>query len=154
MPNLCSQNSCEISSQLPKWWISYNPGKNFWNKIEKSSETGQDKKSLISTFACFLTATAKICMFFDCYLWLTGSVLKHCKVPKYYDQDCLKIFFLLSTLPAMIRISGKKMLIWFKKSSFCQKTTNKWWWNLSRVNFGSKLNMQNTAYTKSLNLGF
>ena len=22
------------------------------------------------------------------YLWLIGSVLKHCKVPKYYDQDC------------------------------------------------------------------
>ena len=21
------------------------------------------------------------------YLWLVGSVLKHCKVPKYYDQD-------------------------------------------------------------------
>ena len=24
------------------------------------------------------------------YLWLIGSVLKHCKVPKYYDQDCRK----------------------------------------------------------------
>ena len=22
------------------------------------------------------------------YLWLIGSILKHCKVPKYYDQDC------------------------------------------------------------------
>ena len=22
------------------------------------------------------------------YLWLIGSVLRHCKVPKYYDQDC------------------------------------------------------------------
>ena len=41
------------------------------------------------------------------YLWLIGSVLKHCKVPKYYDQDCLKIFFLLSTLAGMIRISDK-----------------------------------------------
>ena len=38
----------------------YNPGQNIWNKIEKSSKTGQDKKSLISTFACFLTATAKV----------------------------------------------------------------------------------------------
>ena len=36
----------------------YNPGQNIWNKIEKSSKTGQGKKSLISTFACFLTATA------------------------------------------------------------------------------------------------
>ena len=37
----------------------YNPGQNIWKKIEKSSKTGQDKKSLISTFASFLTATAK-----------------------------------------------------------------------------------------------
>ena len=22
------------------------------------------------------------------YLWLIGSVLKHCKFPKYYEQDC------------------------------------------------------------------
>ena len=22
------------------------------------------------------------------YLWLIGSILKHCKVPKYYEQDC------------------------------------------------------------------
>ena len=22
------------------------------------------------------------------HLWLIGSVLKHCKVPKYYEQDC------------------------------------------------------------------
>ena len=31
------------------------------------------------------------------YLWLIGSVLKHCKVPKYYEQDCSfryhKIFY-------------------------------------------------------------
>ena len=40
--------------------ITCNPGQNVWNKIEKSSKTGQDKKSLISTFACFLTATAKV----------------------------------------------------------------------------------------------
>ena len=28
-------------------------GQNIWNKIEISSKTGQDKKSLISTFAYF-----------------------------------------------------------------------------------------------------
>ena len=39
---------------------TYNPGQNIWNKLEKSSKTGQDEKSLISTFACFLTATAKV----------------------------------------------------------------------------------------------
>ena len=37
-----------------------NPMQNIWNKIEKSSKTGQDKKSLISTFVCFLTATTKV----------------------------------------------------------------------------------------------
>ena len=40
--------------------LYYNPGQNTWNKIEKSSKTGQDRKSLISAFACFLTATAKV----------------------------------------------------------------------------------------------
>ena len=39
---------------------SYKPGQNIWNKIEKSSKTGQEKKSLISTFACFLTGIAKV----------------------------------------------------------------------------------------------
>ena len=38
----------------------YNPGQNIWNKIEKSSKAGQDKKSLISTSAYFLIATAKV----------------------------------------------------------------------------------------------
>ena len=33
---------------------------NMWNKLEKFSKTRQDKKSLISTFACRLTATAKV----------------------------------------------------------------------------------------------
>ena len=40
--------------------LIYNPGQNIWDKIEKSSKTGQDKKRLTSTFACFLTATAKV----------------------------------------------------------------------------------------------
>ena len=38
----------------------YNPEQNIWNKEEKSSKTGHHKKSLISTFACFLTAIAKV----------------------------------------------------------------------------------------------
>ena len=37
-----------------------------------------------------------------------GLLLKHCKVPKYYGQDCVKIFFLVSTLRMMIEISEKK----------------------------------------------
>ena len=39
---------------------TYNPGQNIWHKIEKSSKTGQEKKSLTSNFACFLTAIAKV----------------------------------------------------------------------------------------------
>ena len=43
-----------------KFVYSDNTSQNIWNKIEKSSKTGQDKKILISTFACFLTATGKV----------------------------------------------------------------------------------------------
>ena len=39
---------------------AYNAGQNIWDIIEKSSKTGQDKKSLTSTFACLLTAAAKV----------------------------------------------------------------------------------------------
>ena len=38
---------------------SSNPEQNIWNKIEKSRKTGQNKKSLISICACFLTAIVK-----------------------------------------------------------------------------------------------
>ena len=48
-----------VSGTFDKFKI-YNPGKNIWKKIEKSGKTGQGKKSLISTFARFLTATAKL----------------------------------------------------------------------------------------------
>ena len=37
-----------------------NPGQNIWNKMEGSSKTGQEKKSLASVFACFLTAIGKV----------------------------------------------------------------------------------------------
>ena len=38
----------------------YNPDQIILNKIEKSSKTGQDKKSSISTLVCFLTAIVKV----------------------------------------------------------------------------------------------
>ena len=38
----------------------YSRMQDIWNKLERSSKTGQDKKSLASTFACFLTAAAKV----------------------------------------------------------------------------------------------
>ena len=40
-------------------------------------------------------------------MWLIGSVLKNCNIPKYYDQNCLDILFLLATRSMMIQISGK-----------------------------------------------
>ena len=39
--------------------FTYNPGQNIWNKIEKSSKTREEKKSLIFTFA-FFNAIAKV----------------------------------------------------------------------------------------------
>ena len=39
---------------------SYNPGQNIWSKTEKFSKIAQYKKSLISTFECFLTAIVKV----------------------------------------------------------------------------------------------
>ena len=33
--------------------MNYNPGKKIWNKIEKSSKIGENKKNLISNFAAF-----------------------------------------------------------------------------------------------------
>ena len=50
----------ENKEGLGNYLTIYNPGQNIWNRIEKSSKTGQDKKSLISTFACFSTAAAKV----------------------------------------------------------------------------------------------
>ena len=51
-----TKKNCAMTSSV----LGYNPGQDIWNKTEKSSKTGQDKKSLISTFACFLTAAAKV----------------------------------------------------------------------------------------------
>ena len=40
--------------------IWYNPGQNIWNKMKKPSKSKQNKKGLIATSACFLTAIAKV----------------------------------------------------------------------------------------------
>ena len=46
--------------RVPRWIGGiYSPGQGIWGNIEKSSEAGQERKSLITTFACFLTAIAK-----------------------------------------------------------------------------------------------
>ena len=44
----------------PKLCLLRQSGQNIWNTIEKFSKTEQGKKSLISTFAWFLTAIAKV----------------------------------------------------------------------------------------------
>ena len=47
-----------------------------------------------------------------------STVLKNCKVPKSYNQDCLKIFLLISILSRMIQFSGyrkcPKLEVWRK----------------------------------------
>lgn len=40
---------------LVKFTKTYNPKQNIWKKVKESSKIGQDSKSLISTFASFLT---------------------------------------------------------------------------------------------------
>ena len=57
----------ETASPLPVsvkvvgiWSCIYNLGQSIWNRIENSSKTGHDVKSLISAFECFFTAIAKV----------------------------------------------------------------------------------------------
>ena len=50
----------DITIEFCIFELIYNHMENIWNKLEKSSKTGQGKKSLMSTFACFLTGTAKV----------------------------------------------------------------------------------------------
>ena len=49
-----------MSSIKELYRAAYSPMLDIWSGLERSSKTGQGKKSLISTFACFLTATAKV----------------------------------------------------------------------------------------------
>ena len=50
----------KLTVKVVKKVLIYNPMQNIWNKLEKFRKTGKDKKSLISTFPCFLNATAKV----------------------------------------------------------------------------------------------
>ena len=63
----------------------------------KSSKSGQERKGLVCVFTSFLTAIGKVYEVYQVcytryeasfYLQWIGYVLKYCKVPKYYDQDC------------------------------------------------------------------
>ena len=50
----------KINSAIDLSGAFCNPGQNIWCKVEKSSKVGQDFKSLLSNFACFLTAIVKV----------------------------------------------------------------------------------------------
>ena len=43
-----------------KFVCSDNPGQNIWHKVKKFSKIGQDFKNVLSKFAYFLTAIAKV----------------------------------------------------------------------------------------------
>ena len=64
--NLCplKKNQFFYDDHLRRRYVSSlgtcNPGQGIWQGIERSGKAGQGKKSLISTFPCFLTATAKV----------------------------------------------------------------------------------------------
>ena len=59
-------------------------------------------------FLYFLKSQVYYTRYHVSFYWCSiGSALKHCQVPKYYDHDCLKIFFWLSILGAMILITKK-----------------------------------------------
>ena len=53
--------------------------------MKKSNKTGQDNKELVRQLVYQVCYTKYHVLF---YLWLIMSLLKHCKVPKYYDRDC------------------------------------------------------------------
>ena len=69
------------------------------------------------------------------YLWWRGLVPKFPKVPKYYDQDCLKMFVLLSTRIVTIKISRKGVHLVQKSLFYQKKTTNKQSLKLSKGKF-------------------
>ena len=56
--NKVNWNEIFIIDQMDE--IDYNPGQNILRKVKKSSKIGQDFKNLLSKFACFLTAIAKV----------------------------------------------------------------------------------------------
>ena len=63
----------------------------YLTKVEKSSKTGQEKKSLISAFACFLNAIAKVS------LVLTPSVQVNSPRGTFAISHCLPYFQIKKT---------------------------------------------------------
>ena len=55
----------QLHKYIEKKLYIYNSGQNIWNRLEKSSKNGQDKRTLISAFTCFLTTLIST---FTCFL--------------------------------------------------------------------------------------
>ena len=72
-------------------------------------------------------------------------------MPKYYDQDCLKIFFYSLHFQWWFTFL-EKVPILAQKCYFVQKTTNRESSKFSKVKFWPKPRIQNSANTKPLNL--
>ena len=73
-------------------------------------------------------------------------------MPKYYDQDCIRTFLLLSTLPMMICLSGRSTNFVSKMLVHSKKKTNRQSLTFFKVKFWPKPKIKNSANTKPLNL--
>ena len=72
-------------------------------------------------------------------------------MPKYYDQDCLKIFFYSLHFQWWFRFL-ENVPILAQKCYFVQKTTNQESSKFCKVKFWPKSRIENKANTKPLNL--
>ena len=72
-------------------------------------------------------------------------------MPKHYDQGYLKNFLLLSILPVLIELCGKSAHFG-SKMSVLSKNSNQQNWKFPKVTLWPKPNIQNSAYTKPINL--
>ena len=59
------------------------------------------------------------------YLWWIGSVLKYCKLPKYYDQDCSSLEVICMVMPFRLCFSGSA--IFHFPLIFLNNCIQYWW---------------------------
>ena len=86
----------------------------------------------------------------SCYLWQIGPALKVMEFQNIMTGVAWKFFFALCTSTG--NSNFQKKWSFCSKKLFLSKTTIKEGWNLSKVKFWPKPNMQKSAYTKPLNL--
>ena len=73
------------------------------------------------------------------YLRLIGSVLKHCKVPKYYDQDY--------GLMRICKVQFWSLLFLFSTSKFSPKNSLKYWSYLINLAAVYSLRLEASAFS-------